>query len=204
MKAPLKGIANLAEFLKEDLREVEIEGVQKSLDLIQDGAKKLEGLIMGILEYSKVGSEVVNEERININQFLGEICDRITSVNKIKYSSEIPEIISDRVILGQKIQNLLSNAVNHNDKGENEEVTVSVEKQGDLALFKVKDNGPGINQKYHEKIFRLFEKLDPGKSTGTGIGLTIVKKMVDTIGAEIQIESEPEKGTTFIIVIPIK
>ena len=121
---------------------------------------------------------------------------------KVVVKGNLPVLNADGRRLHQVFQNLISNAVNFNDK-ENGLVEIGVEEAKDFYTFSVKDNGQGIPQEYHEKIFNTFTTLGYQEKS-TGMGLSIVKRVLDLYGGEIWLESEVSKGTTFYFILPKK
>jgi signal transduction histidine kinase len=116
----------------------------------------------------------------------------------VTFNSPLPTLVTERVPLESVLRNLIQNACKHHDHPESGEVTIFAQELGDAVLFQIADNGPGIAPEYHKRIFQLFQTLRPRDEVeGSGIGLAIVKKTVESRGGTIQIESLPGTGTTF-------
>lgn len=202
LKAPLRGISTLASFIDEDLKEKNFESINAYLKIMQQRVQKIDELIEGILEYSRIGK--TSKELIDTYKVISEIAAiyQFNQKVKIDISSDLPLLELDKTQFEQLCINLISNAIKHNDK-EIARVTISGIKKNDLIGFSVKDNGPGIAKKYHHKIFELFQTLNDSYSNdSTGIGLTIVEKIVKINGGSIELKSKLDVGTTFNVLFP--
>jgi signal transduction histidine kinase len=203
LKAPLRGISQIAYWLKNDyLDKLDTDGVDL-LEMLIQRVNILDELIAGILQYSRVGRTEADKELIDLTELLDEVYTFFsTSENfELKYQLENNFIIAHKVRLEQVLQNLIDNAIRYNDK---EKTIVSVESydMGDSWKIIVRDNGPGIAKKYHDKVFQIFQTLQPKDSQSTGIGLALIKKIIEMYNGSIFIDSEVGKGTAFIINIP--
>ena len=199
LKAPLRAIANLSQWIEEDLEEVLTEDTRKQMDLLRGRVARMEGLIEGILEYSRVGRVRANLESVDVGQLLENIVEMqdIPPDFAVVVDDGMPVVETERYRLQQIFANLISNAVKYVDRT-NGRVHVSVAEQDDFYRFSVSDNGPGIAPEYHEKIFIIFQTLQArDKFESTGVGLSIVKKIIEDKGGAIQIESIMGEGTTF-------
>ena len=117
----------------------------------------------------------------------------------------LPTVMGDEVQLGQLFQNLIGNALKYRDSNKTPEVHVSCERDGNYWQFGVKDNGIGIDPKYSDRIFVIFQRLHTRQEyTGTGIGLAVCKRIVDRHGGRIWVESEVDKGSTFHFTVPVR
>ncbi|WP_046754996.1 sensor histidine kinase [Kordia jejudonensis] len=204
LKTPLRGISSLASFIKEDLEAGETEEVHVHINTMQERVKRLENLINGILNYSKIGK--INLESIDLQEITQEEFNnyRDTVNVKLTIKDTLPVVEGDRIQVSQVLSNLISNAVKYNDKEVCEIVVSSIEKSTFYELI-IKDNGPGILPKYHRKIFDVFQTLSE-KDTyeSTGIGLSIVKKIIEKHEGTIRVESDGKLGSKFIISYPKK
>lgn len=202
LKSPLRNINALVNWIKDDNHGVLTEQTLDHLTMIETTLEKMEYLISDVLEYSSVGSDNTVLEEINLNVMLKDIesllhCpDHIT----LKFCPDLPVLKADGVRIQQLFQNLLSNAIRFSDK-ENGIVEVNYKQGKSYYTFSVKDNGIGIPKKYHKKIFKIFQSLNNHKES-TGIGLSIVKKIVDMYGGKIWLESIVGEGTTFYFKLP--
>jgi PAS domain S-box-containing protein len=199
LKAPLRAIASLSEWLEEDLEgQLPAENV-KQLKLLRGRVLRMEALINGLLDYSRIGRTHTAMERVAVDELLKEIIDSLAppASFRIDIAPEMPTLITRRMLLRQVFANLIGNAVKHHDRPDGH-IQISVHPREDAYEFVVADNGPGIAPEYHGKIFAIFQTLTARDTKeSTGIGLSIVKKIVETEGGEIWIESQEGLGTAF-------
>lgn len=204
LKAPLRAIGQLSQWLSEDYSEsLDNEG-KKNLELLNSRVKRMYRLIDDILAYSRVGRNYEKKERVDIMRLTGEVIDSLLKPEsiRIEIENQLPVITGSRVHYQQVFQNLLSNSIKFMDKSKGI-ITIGSEKQGKFWKFRVKDNGPGIDSKYSEKIFQIFQTLSPNKGEdSTGIGLTLVKKIVELHKGKIEMVSEVGKGCIFYFTLP--
>ncbi|MCA9434286.1 MAG: GHKL domain-containing protein, partial [Candidatus Omnitrophica bacterium] len=203
LKAPLRGISSLSSFVLEDAESVSQE-TRENLDLIRGRVRRMNNLIDGILEYSRVGrvetSIQDHESRALIEEVVEDL--RPSSEAEIRLMSDFPSIRYDETAFQQIVQNLLSNALKHASKVGGI-VEISAEDRGRSHVFSVKDNGPGISKNHHDRIFRIFQSLKSrDDEESTGVGLAIVKKLVERFGGEVWVESEEGEGAAFCFTIP--
>ncbi|MEO1429592.1 MAG: PAS domain S-box protein [Cyanobacteria bacterium J06633_8] len=199
LKAPLRAIANLSEWIEEDLQEALTPDTQKQMNLLRGRVYRMEALINGLLQYSRVGRMKTEPEKVAVAQLLEEIIDSIAPPQEftVEVIGEMPTFITERIPLQQVFTNLISNAVKHHNRADGN-VTISVQEQDEFYEFAVADDGKGIAEKYHHKIFVIFQTLESrDKRENTGIGLAIVKRIVEEFGGTITLDSLLEKGTTF-------
>ena len=161
----------------------------------------MEQLISDVLEYSSVGSEDKEKTNVNLADLVDGLCQILYIPEHIKVNvvNPLPSIKGDKTKLQQLFQNLMSNAVKFIDKPEGK-IEIDVKNERGFYQFSVSDNGIGIEKQYHDKIFKIFHALNKSKDS-TGIGLSIVKKIVDLHEGKIWLESEPNKGTTFFFTL---
>lgn len=199
LKAPLRAIANLSEWIEEDLEDKLDDDTRHNLNLLRDRVHRLESLINGLLNYSRVGRVNAEPQLVNVAEILSEIIDSIDIPDscQIEIQDEMPTFITQLVPLQQVFNNLISNAINHGAV-KNSHITVSVQDLGNYYEFAVADNGSGIDPKDHDRIFTIFQTLEArDRKYSTGIGLSIVKKAVENQGGTIKIESQVGNGSTF-------
>ncbi|MDV7186830.1 PAS domain S-box protein [Lutibacter sp. TH_r2] len=201
LKSPLRSISALLTWTKEDLATKLNEENMINLNLMEDKVEKMDQLISDILNYSSVQNDGINLELIDINQLIENTIEILLVPNHIKIINNcyIPSFKADAVRLQQVFQNLISNSINYMDK-EQGLIEIDCIEKGNKHLFSVKDNGPGISKDYHQKIFEVFNSIGNHKNS-TGIGLSIVKKVVELHKGKIWVESEPGEGTTFFFSI---
>ena len=206
LKAPLRGIRQLSGWISNDYVEILGEDGQKKLDLLIDQSEHMHNLIDGILQYSKVGGVDAVEQRVDLNQLVQETIELLAPPKNIRISvlNELPTIVGVRTQFEQVFQNLLSNAMKYMDKAEGF-IKIDCVEEEDEWQFSIADNGPGIEEKYYDKIFLIFQTLAPRTEVeSTGIGLALVKKAVEAWGGRIWVESTVGEGSTFFLTLPKK
>ncbi len=199
LKAPLRAIGNLTGWIEEDAGDSLKGEVKANFELIKQRVKRMEDLINAILDYSKADRLQSDEVRFDVKSLVEETVEFIGRPEKlqINVSSDLPVIVSDKIRLSQVFSNLIENAVKYNDK-EEKIIDVFSENTTDGWIFTVKDNGPGIEKQYHERIFVIFQTLNRRDAVeSTGVGLAIVKKIIEDQGGKIWVESEQGKGAEF-------
>jgi len=199
LKAPLRGITQLSDWIYKDYTDVLDKEGKENLELLRERTKRMNALIQGILQYSRVERKEGKAEKVDLNELVEEVIDLLSPPDNIKImvADKLPEYAADRSRLTQVFQNLISNAIKHMDKEEGLIKIGCAEKDKEWE-FNISDNGPGIDKKYQEKIFKIFQRLDPKEGNdSTGIGLTIVKKIVEMYGGRIWVESTKDKGSAF-------
>lgn len=199
LKAPLRAIANLSEWIEEDLEGKLDEENRHQMDLLRKRVHRMEALINGLLQFSRVGRRQSTVETVKVGELLTDIIDSLAPPAdfKIEIQEPMPTLQTDTLQLQQVLSNLLSNAVKHHHQPDGH-IYVSAKPQLDGYEFAVRDDGPGIAEGYHDKIFQIFQVLDSRDLTeNTGIGLSIVKKIIESKGGTIRVESEENQGTTF-------
>lgn len=196
LKSPLRSIDALTSWLSEDYAQVFDSNGKNTLDLIRDNVEKMDTLISGILEYSTIGKNQIETYDVDANLLIDNILKIIhvpTNISIIK--TNLPVLRGDKYRLQQLFQNLISNAIKYNDKDQGT-IKIGAEEKTDYWQFYIKDNGKGIDKSYFDKIFKTFIKLENNPDS-TGIGLSIVKKIVELYGGTIWLESQVNVGTTF-------
>jgi PAS domain S-box-containing protein len=205
LKAPLRAINNLSEWIEEDISHMLDGDTQDQFKLLRGRVHRMESLINGILSYSRAGRIKIAKERFLAKTVVEELCDTLGMKGSTKFViNGDPELvlISEKITLSQILQNLISNGIKYNDKPDIV-ITVGWTEMDSTIEFYVKDNGPGINTEFHEKIFVIFQTLQSRDEVeSTGVGLAIVKKIIDEKGETIRIESTMGEGTTFFFTWP--
>ncbi len=204
LKSPLRGIHNLTSWIEEDLADVEInEGTQKNLQLLRKRVLRMESLINGILQYSRAGRVKNEDELVNTHELLKEITEGIAEKKiELNISNDMPTFLTERITLEQVFSNYVSNAAKYNDK-DFIKLDISSKDNGSFYEFCVADNGPGIEPEFFEKIFQMFITLQPrDQSESTGVGLAIVKKIVEEKGGKVWLESKVGEGSKFYFTWP--
>ncbi len=199
LKAPLRGINNLSMWIEEDIGG-QLEGETKTnLDLMRKRVKRMEGLIDGILQYSRAGRIKHQPQTFSTKDTIQEIVSNLSAPEKftISIQEELPTLTSEKIAFEQVISNYISNAIKYNNNPE-PTIHISCEQKDAFYHFCVADNGPGIEKEFHEKVFVIFQTLQARDTfESTGVGLAIVKKMVEDKGGKVWIESEKGKGAKF-------
>jgi signal transduction histidine kinase/CheY-like chemotaxis protein len=198
LKAPLRGIANLAQWIEEDMdAELGPEALEQ-LALLKSRVQRMEGLINGILDYSRAGRVPGQPERVDAGRLVLDVVELLAPARgSVQVGQAMPELFTERVPLEQILMNLIGNALKH-ARRDDALVRVDARAAGDAWEFAVADNGPGIAAEFHDKIWGIFQTLEPRDVVeGTGIGLSIVKKIVESKGGRAWVESEPGAGATF-------
>jgi PAS domain S-box-containing protein len=198
LKSPLRNINALINWIKEDHIDVlNKEGVHH-FTMIEKTLEKMEMLINDILSYSSVNNkENLQTQKIDLNLLINEIKNivLIPENTTILVKKKLPIINGDITRIQQLFQNLIGNAVIYTDK-KTGKIEIDYENKKSHYLFKIKDNGVGIKKEYHNKIFKIFQSLGENENS-SGVGLAIVKKVIDLYDGDIWLESEPGIGTTF-------
>ena len=201
LKAPLRSIDTLINWFIEDNKEMMNEGNLRSLNLILSNVEKMDLLIKGILDYSAIEKQEDDNRDIDLNVLINDIL-RTNSISgnvEVSVKQELPKVFGNDFRFKQLFQNLIQNAIKYNDK---EEVKVEIgysEDENDYCFY-VKDNGIGIPKIYQNKIFEIFSKLE-NNDASSGIGLSIVKKIIDFYKGKIWLESQENIGTIFYFTI---
>ena len=204
LKAPLRAIGSLSEWIVADYAEKLDDNGREQLQLLITRVARMHDLIEGILQYSRVGRIEEKKEEIDLNNTVREIIETIDLPPNIdiEVPKKLPTIFFSRTPVEQIFQNLLSNAIKYMDKPEGK-IVIDWARENGSWTFNVTDNGPGIKKIYFDKIFHIFQTLAPrDEIESTGIGLTIVKKIIETNGGKIWLESEIGKGSTFSFTLP--
>ncbi len=204
LKAPLRGISHLSEWLVQDYGDKLDEEGKKQLGMLHNRACYMQTLIGGILEYSRIGRVRENVMDIDLNDLIAQALDLLQPSPEIhiEVPDNLPIIHAEKARMHQLFQNLLGNAIKFMDKPKGH-IRVGCEDNGAMWRFSVSDNGPGIEEKYFDRIFQLFQTLGTHEEEGsTGVGLALVKKIVDLYGGSIQVQSEIGKGSTFFFTLP--
>ncbi len=209
LKAPLRGIANLSEWLKEDLQDRLTPETQEQLDLLRDRVARMNALIEGLLAYSRIGRAAGSLETVDVGQLVREVVDSLDPPLEfqVEIAPDLPTLHTDRLHLSQVFANLIANALRHHDR-EAGLVRIACRAEGARWVFSVEDDGPGIPPEFRHKIFLMFQTLavkDYG--VNTGIGLALVKKLVEEHGGTIHFEDadlgrDSRRGSRFVFSWP--
>jgi len=208
LKSPLITIGGFIGLLEEDARTGSTDKFEKDLERIREAKDKMHRLLNELLELSRIGRLINQPINVSfsaiVNEALALTRGRLMFGNiKVNMEKNLPIVNGDQPRLVEVMQNLIDNAAKFMGEQPNPQIEIGVTNQYNEAIFYVKDNGIGIEKAFHEKIFALFDKLDP-RSDGTGVGLALVKRIVEVHGGRIWIESEGKgKGSTFYFTLPL-
>jgi signal transduction histidine kinase len=204
LKAPLRGIDNVITWIEEDHSTELPPKISEYIQLIKGRLLRAENMIRGILLYARVGKQSMEREYINLNLLMQDIAENLVLRPglRLEVQENLPDIYSERIPLQQVLSNLISNAIKYHDKPEGY-IKVYLKNSMDHYEFFVEDNGPGISKTYHDKIFAIFQTLQERDSfESTGVGLAIVKKILDDRKQTIKVTSEPGQGCVFSFTWP--
>lgn len=199
LKAPLRGIANLSQWIEEDLGDSAPPDVAEKMALVRGRVQRLEALIDGILQYSRAGRVRSQIEQVNVGVLITDVVELLAPPAEVTITIDpsMPVISTERTPLQQVFMNLISNAIKYN-RGPGATIHISAQDRHDRYAFSIADNGPGIEPQYHERIFGIFQTLESrDRVEGTGIGLSVVKKTVELHGGSVTVKSALGEGATF-------
>jgi PAS domain S-box-containing protein len=197
LKSPLRSISALATWLNEDYKDILDEAGQYNLYLMQEKVASMDKLIHGILEYSTANDSTLDKTQVDLNLVISQISHTIFIPEHVQLvvPKMLPTILADATKMQQLFQNLIGNAVTHIEKEKGLVEVLFSELDSDWK-FTIKDNGVGIPKEYHKKIFDIFQSI-VNHERSTGIGLSIVKRIIDRYGGTIWLDSEVGEGTAF-------
>jgi light-regulated signal transduction histidine kinase (bacteriophytochrome) len=204
LKAPLRGIASLSQWIEEGVGDKLGDEDREHLRLLRGRVSRLEALIDGILSYSRAGRTREARENVDVAHLLAELVDLIAAPAgaRIEIGPGMPSLYAERAPLQQVLMNLIGNAIKHAGRAD-AVVKVTCEETPEAYDFAVSDNGPGIAPQFHERIWVIFQTLQArDKVEGTGIGLSVVKKIVEARGGRVTVDSREGAGATFHVFWP--
>jgi PAS domain S-box-containing protein len=200
LKAPLRAIANLANWIEEDMTDRLNQDDRQQFELLRQRVHRMNALVDGLLRYSRLGREELPIEHVDVSQLIAETIDSLAPPPNfaIEIVSPLPTIHAKRILLGQVLANLLSNAIKHHHRADGR-IEIAAEDLGDRYQFSIVDDGPGIPEgEATERIFEIFQTLKPSSSTeNTGIGLALVKKIIEGEGGRIWLTTDRPQGACF-------
>ena len=204
LKAPLRAISSLADWISTDYANKFDDAGKEQMRLLIGRVHRMDDLINGILLYSSVGRVKETIAAVDLNRLVQDVINSLAPPANIAITIEdtLPTVMTEPTRIRQVFQNLLSNAIKHMDKPEGK-IRIAYSADGKQWKFSVTDNGPGIRQQHFEKIFQLFQTLAPrDRVESTGVGLALVKKIVEMYGGHIWVESTVGEGCTFFFTLP--
>ena len=208
LKSPLVTIGGFLGFLEADIKKGEMQRIENTINRIREAAKKMHRLLDEVLELSRIGRLINPPAEVSFGELVSEALElahgQLTEKQiQVKVDAEFPVVQVDRVRMVEVLQNLIVNATKFTRQNEKPIIEIGTQIVHGQQTFFVKDNGIGIAPEYHQKVFGLFDKLD-AKSEGTGIGLALVKRIIEVHGGTIWVESEIGKGATFFFTLKPK
>lgn len=205
LKAPLRGIKSLSGWIQEDLEQPS-EAVKQNLDLMIKRITRMENLLADILAYSRAGKHHQEAEEIHIARLIEEIWDYAEPPAdfKLKLDLQSSSLKAPKTLLEQTLSNLIVNAIKHHDKKQGL-IKISYRIESSYHHFSVKDDGPGIESKFKDRVFEIFQTLRPRDEVeGSGVGLAIVKKTIDATGGSVWLQSNSDqRGAQFNFTLPL-
>ena len=199
LRSPLRAIDNLAKWISEDDASSLSEQSASDLKQLCERVGRMNALLNGLLQYSRVGRKKFDPDKIDCGAMALEIAEVLDRPEEfiIEVGDELPTFTAHRVPLEQVLRNLIDNAIKHHDRSDGR-VVIAARKYSGFVEFSVSDDGPGIAEQYHQQVFQIFETMKTRDQVeGSGLGLALVKKTVETYGGKITLESAEGKGATF-------
>ncbi|WP_145057375.1 sensor histidine kinase [Lignipirellula cremea] len=204
LKAPLRGIHALANWIEEDASEALPERSRKHLQTLLQRIGRMERLLDDLLTYSRVGRVNGSATRVPVRKLLDDVIDLQSPPPGFVFDlpETMPVLLTEQAPLEQVFRNLISNAIKHHNRKDGR-ITIRCTDLGSAHEFHFQDDGPGIAPRFHEKIFQMFETLRPRDEVeGSGMGLALIRKIVENAGGQIRVESDLGAGTTFLFTWP--
>jgi signal transduction histidine kinase len=212
LKAPLRAVSNLSQWIEDDLEGVLSGDTQQHMTLLRSRVDRMAATILqgrgyandGLLDYARIGRTDESSKPVSVAELLAEAIESLDPppTFSIVIAPNLPTLNTKRLFLSQVFTNLIGNAIVHHNRSDGS-IQISCQERGDFYEFGVIDNGPGIAPENHQKIFTIFQAVNPqNRSDSTGIGLAIVNKIVETEGGTIRLESLLGQGAAFYFTWP--
>lgn len=204
LKSPLRGIRQLAAWIEEDAGHLLPEESVKHFQAMQSRVQRMENLLEDLLNFSRIGRGESHSEVVNMNDLMTGIIEMTDNPDQVRVSvpKPLPTLKTVRTPLEQVFLNLIGNAIKYNDKQDKGLIEILWEQEADTYLFHIRDNGPGIEPQHHERVFQLYQRVGHTDVDGSGMGLAIVKKQVESQLGSIHLDSNPDGGVTFTVAWP--
>jgi len=199
LKAPLRGIRNLAQWIQDDSGDTLSAEAKEHLRLMRDRVQRMEALVDGMLAYARATKKQTSRERVDVGRLVREVVELLDPPARVTIHIDptLPTVEAERVPLQQVVMNLLSNAIKHG-RADAPQIEVGCAEIADEHDFRISDNGPGIPPDARDRIWEIFQTLESrDKVEGSGIGLAVVKRIVESQGGRAWVESVPGAGATF-------
>lgn len=209
LRAPLITIKGFAGALDQDLEAGRRDQAKRDLQRIAGAADKMDEILSDLLEFARIGRVRRPSEAIESEQLAQEALQKLNGLIRaknitVKLAPDLPRVYGDRVRLREVFENLIENSAKYMSDQEQPLIEIGTRWQEDQQIIFVRDNGQGVDPRYHNRIFELFEKLDPD-TQGPGIGLALTKRIIEVHGGRIWVESEGQgQGSTFCFTLPEK
>jgi PAS domain S-box-containing protein len=205
LKSPIRGVVTLSEWIARDYRDQLDEPGREQIALLEQRARKLNQIVDSILVYCGVGRTPMRKETVCLKTLLDRVIEdlRIPDRIRVERKGDWPAMICERQRIAQVFHNLLSNAVKYDNNPE-PHICLQARQTETEWTFSVTDNGPGIDPRYHHKLFQLFQTIEDGpQGRGTGVGLALIRKVVEDIyGGTVRLDSAANQGSTFTLSFP--
>jgi PAS domain S-box-containing protein len=204
LKAPLRAVSNLSHWIEEDLAESLTAANQQQMNLLRDRLDRMSATIDGLLDYARIGRTEELIEPVALAEPIAQTLETLAPppTFQIAIAKNLPTIYTKRLLLTQVFANLIGNAIKHHDRLDGA-IHIGIAERSDVYEFAIADDGPGIAPEQHDRVFEIFQAVNPqNRSDSTGIGLAIVKKIVEAEGGTIRLESQLGQGTTFYFTWP--
>ncbi len=206
LKSPLRGISSLVNWLVADYSQQLTPEGRQYLNKLVNRIKRMHNLIDGIMQYSRLGRLKTNPQSLDSDAEIRKIITGLSAPQNIliRIIGKLPTVVYDKILFDRVFRNLIGNAVKHSGKAEGEIIISCSEQEGRAGwVFSVKDNGVGIESRYFERIFKMFQTLHPqAEDESTGVGLALVKKIAEQNGGKVWVESTVGEGSNFFFTIP--
>ena len=204
LKTPLGNVLALFSWVKEDLKDNNIASIEQHLELIEKEVVQLDLILKCVLNYTSQNEVTTNNEKVNLDKLVNDLKESCENKNcSITIKSKLPTIQINKEQIIRVFENLIENSIKYNNKKVCK-IEIDCSSKNRMYTFSITDNGMGIEQKFHQKIFKLFQKLEVEKNIGSmGIGLSVVKKIVKINKGEVYLKSKLRKGTTFYFTLPV-
>jgi len=206
LKAPLRGISQLASWISADAASILPESSKEHLAKLHGRVHRMDMLLSDLLAYSRAGRQRHTPEEVDTALLIQDVVEILTPPPGFTISTpgKLPVLVGERVPLEAVFRNLIGNAIKHHHNPANGRVEITAQRSGEYVLFTVADDGPGIEPRFHQRIFEMFQTLQPrDQIEGSGIGLALVKKLVESRGGSVEIESNLGQGASFRFTWPI-
>jgi len=207
LQEPLRMVTNYLQVLKRRYdRQLDREALEY-IDSAVDGASRMKGLIEGLLNFSRVGTQSIDAQKVEAETLVQRVVENLNAVIKehsaaVTWDHPLPEVAADPALVVQVLQNLIANGIKFQQDSA-PRLHIAVAAENSEWVFSVRDNGIGIEPRHSDRIFQIFERLHPSERyPGTGLGLAISRKIVERHGGRIWFESKPREGSTFFFALP--